>query len=157
MANAILQDMSLCMECQACRVACQAQNGLPPEESFIRFRFREQGRYPNVTHHIARFSCHHCNEAACEEMCLTGATFKGETGLTHFDRDRCIGCGYCEAYCPFWIPELKGGKASRCGGCQDLVEAGKAPTCVSTCISGALSYGPRAEMLKKAQDRVAAL
>lgn len=157
MAYAILQDMSLCMECQACRVACQAQNGLQPRESYVRFRFVDVGTYPNVTHHVARLTCLHCVDAACANACPTGATFKGESGLTHFNPGRCVGCGACVESCPFDISQMKGRDASRCTGCAELTENGQAPACVATCVANALSYGPRDEMLKKAEARVKVL
>lgn len=154
---AILQDMSLCMECQACRVSCQMQNGLKPEDVFVKFQFAEQGSFPKVSHHISRFTCLHCTEAACVMACPTGAVYKGETGLTHFDGDRCSGCAYCEHQCPFGIPEIKEGRAWRCVGCESLTSQGKAPACVSTCMANALTFGPREELLAKAAKRVEAL
>jgi len=157
MTQAILQDMSLCMECQGCRVSCQMQNGLQADQVFIKFRFAEQGTYPKVTHQISRFTCLHCADAACVQACPTGAVYKGKTNLTHFDADRCSGCGYCAQVCPFGIPEMRENRALRCVGCESLTENGKPPACVSTCIAGALSYGTREEMLKKAEKRVAAL
>jgi len=156
-AQAILQDMSLCMECQGCRVACQMQNGLAPDQVYIRFRFHEQGSYPKVTHHIGRFTCLHCTEAACIKVCPTGAVYKGETALTHFDGAKCSGCGYCAEACPFQIPQVKADKALRCTGCEQLTENGKSPACVATCMAGALSFGSADEMLQKAEKRVAAL
>lgn len=156
-AQAILQDLSLCMECQGCRVACQMQNGLPPEDVYVTFRFIEQGTFPKVTHHVSRLSCLHCQEAACVQVCPTGATFKGETGLTHYTAEKCSGCAYCVEACPFGIPEIKHGRALRCTGCEALTEKGKPPACVLTCLAGALSNGPREEMLKKAEQRVQAL
>ncbi|MFZ5827885.1 MAG: 4Fe-4S dicluster domain-containing protein [Bacillota bacterium] len=156
-AHAILQDMSLCMECQACRVACQMQNQLPPEKVFVRFNFKESGSYPNVRHNIARITCFHCKDAVCVSSCPTGANWKGESGLTHHDPTYCGGCTACVVDCPFSVPVMQDGKAIRCNGCEALTENGKAPACVSTCISGALTYGPRGEMLKRAEKRVATL
>jgi len=155
--QAILQDMSLCMECQGCRVACQMQNGLPPEQSYVKFRFAEQGAYPKVAYHVSRFTCQHCADAACVKGCPTGAAYKGETGLTHFEATKCSGCAYCAENCPFGIPQVSGNTAVRCVGCEALTENGKPPVCVATCIAGALTYGPREEMRAKAEKRVAAL
>lgn len=154
---AILQDMSLCMECQACRIACQMQNNLEPDHAFVKFRFTEAGTYPSVTHHVARLCCFHCEEAACVQICPTGACYKGATGLTHFDADRCTGCAYCAECCPFEVPAVQGNRAFRCVGCEALTAGGKSPACVSTCMAGALSYGPREEMLARARERVSAL
>lgn len=156
-AHMILQDMTLCMECQGCRVSCQMQNGLKPERAYIKFRFQESGSFPNVKNDISRFSCFHCSNAACISVCPTGAVYKGESGLTHFSPDKCSGCAYCEQQCPFGIPTVEENRAWRCIGCESLTANGKAPACVSTCMAGALAYGPREEMLKKAEQRVAIL
>lgn len=156
-ATAILQDTSLCIECQACRVACQMQNQLPADVSYTKFVFRESGTFPKVTHHVVRMTCQHCTEAACVAVCPTGAVTKGSTGLTAFDPARCSGCAYCAQVCPFSVPTVPENRAVRCVGCPSLTENGQPPACVQTCLAGALGYGPRAEMLKKAEQRVAAL
>ncbi|HYG56583.1 MAG TPA: 4Fe-4S dicluster domain-containing protein [Symbiobacteriaceae bacterium] len=157
MTLAFVQDMSLCMECQGCRVACQTQNGLPAEQTFVRLRFHDSGTYPRAQHHVARITCQHCLKPTCVSHCPTGATYVGESGLVHFNADKCIGCGWCEKRCPFEVPKVVQGKALRCTGCESLTEYGKEPACVSTCISGALAFGPREEMLQRAEARVAAL
>lgn len=155
--HAILQDMSLCMECQGCRVACQMQNGLTPEQVYIKFRFHESGSFPKVKTEVSRFTCFHCEEAGCVKACPFGAVYKGATGLTHFDLSKCADCGRCGEFCPFDIPTFAEYRPFRCGGCEPLTENGKAPACVSTCMANALTYGPREEMLKKANQRVATL
>jgi formate dehydrogenase iron-sulfur subunit len=133
------------------------QNGLAPEDVYVKFHFTELGTFPKVASHISRFACQHCKEAACVKVCPTGAVFKGDTGLTHFNADKCSGCGYCAEECPFGIPEIKGNRAVRCTGCEPLTENGKPPMCVQNCIANALTFGPRDELLKKAEARVAAL
>lgn len=155
--QAILQDMSLCMECQACRVACQMEKGLPPDQTYVKFRFNESGKYPDVQYYAARMTCQHCTEAECRLACPTGAVYKGESGLTHWNEAKCTGCGICAKFCPFGAIGITEGTAVRCDGCPDLTENGKAPVCVQTCIAGALAFGPRSEMLAKAQKRVDAL
>lgn len=157
MAAAILQDMSLCMECQSCRVACQMHAGLPPAQAYSTVRAVDRGSYPNVQHHALRTTCYHCGDAACVKVCPTAATYKGESGLTHFTPAKCIGCGDCAEACPFHVPRLEQQKAVRCTGCQPLTAAGKPPVCVATCITGALDYGTREAMLTKAEKRVGAL
>lgn len=50
-----------CIGCYACRTACQRQNDLLPDESFIRFEEREVGKYPNVTVEHIPLQCMHCS------------------------------------------------------------------------------------------------
>ncbi|MFR3092799.1 MAG: 4Fe-4S ferredoxin [Eggerthella lenta] len=52
-----------CIGCYACRTACQRQNDLLPDESFIRFEEREVGKYPNVTVEHIPLQCMHCEDA----------------------------------------------------------------------------------------------
>ncbi len=152
-----LMDTSLCVECQACRVACQMQNQLPHNRTLIRFRFQETGSYPAVTNHITRITCMHCQLAPCVKICPTGALVKGENTLTYLAPERCSGCGYCAQICPFKVPQALDNRSYKCMACRELVEEGKEPVCVSTCIANALKFGERAELLKSAEKRVAAL
>ncbi len=161
---AILFDSSLCLGCQACRVACQAQNGTGPAATFLRLPTNERGTYPRVQALTRRAACLHCGDAACVAVCPVGATYKGPTGLTHVNVEQCIECGLCAKACPFGVPVLRAGyprdrmrRAFRCVGCESLVNAGGVPACVSTCIGGALRYGPRDQLLREGQTRVAAL
>jgi formate dehydrogenase iron-sulfur subunit len=162
--TAILFDSSLCLGCQACRVACQAQNGTGPAATFLRLPTTERGAYPRVAALTRRTACYHCGEAACVAICPVKATYKGPTGLTHVNVEQCIECGLCTKACPFGVPVLRANypragmrRAFRCVGCESLVNAGQTPACVSTCIGGALRYGPRDQMVREAQARVAAL
>lgn len=152
---ALLMDTSLCVECQACRVACQNENSLPVELSYIRFDFIEYGEYPKVEHQICRKSCMHCTDAPCVEECPVKALYKGEQGFTHLDYEKCIGCGMCARSCPYDVPTIHEGKMYKCIGCPELINDGKAPACASTCLANAVTYGPIEEMIAKAEERVA--
>ncbi len=161
---AILFDSSLCLGCQACRVACQGQNSTGPAATFLRVPTTESGTYPRVAAATRRAACLHCGEAACVSVCPAKATYKGPTGLTHVNVEQCIECGLCVKACPFGVPVLRAGypkagmrRAFRCVGCENLVNAGGTPACISTCIGGALSYGPREELLRQAAARAGAL
>ena len=81
-----------CIGCYACRTACQRQNDLLPDESFIRFEEREVGKYPNVTVEHIPLQCMHCEDAPCASVCPTGAAHMGSDGIVEVDHGRCIGC-----------------------------------------------------------------
>ena len=84
-----------CIGCYACRTACQRQNDLLPDESFIRFEEREVGKYPNVAVEHIPLQCMHCEDAPCASVCPTGAAHMGSDGIVEVDHGRCIGCLYC--------------------------------------------------------------
>jgi formate dehydrogenase iron-sulfur subunit len=150
---AILMDTGRCVECQACRIACQNLNQLPPEQAYLKFMFVEQGEYPQVNHFIARYSCMNCGEAPCVKVCPTGTLYKGENGFTYVDKDKCSGCAYCTNVCPYQVPHCINNKVSKCEGCLTLVAEGSEPACVNTCISNALKFGDRDELVKLGLER----
>ena len=132
-----------CIGCYACRTACQRQNDLLPDESFIRFEEREVGKYPNVTVEHIPLQCMHCEDAPCVAVCPTGAAFIGADGIVGVDEGRCIGCKYCMAACPYGarIQIKKTGVIEKCRFCWYEGEPGNPPRCVGTCISGARLFG----------------
>ena len=89
----MLIDLSLCIGCNACTVACKRENDVPLGafntwiESFD--VERPDGR-------IARANvpkqCNHCADAPCVQVCPTGASYRAEDGTVQIDQDKCIGC-----------------------------------------------------------------
>ena len=152
--KAILMDNSLCVECQACRVACQNEYEIDIEYSFIKFNSIEKGEYPNVAYHLRRNSCMHCPDAPCIAVCPVDALSESEEGFTVIDAETCIACGRCLDICPFDVPEIGSERMYKCDLCQHRIKDGKDPACVDTCIAYALDYGDYEEMLEKGNDRV---
>ena len=140
----MLIDLSLCIGCNACTVACKRENDVPLGacntwiESFD--VERPDGR-------IARANvpkqCNHCADAPCVKVCPTGASYRAEDGTVQIDQDRCIGCKYCMAACPYGvrIQIEKTGVIEKCRFCWYEGEPGNPPACVGTCISGARVFG----------------
>ena len=94
-------------------------------------------------------------------MCPSGCLQHDETGFVTFDRDKCIGCQYCRSACPYDVPRHTGIgisgadiKINKCTGCPDRIAHDMEPACVHTCQPGALQFGPRDEMLERAEKRV---
>src|SRR5579884_1562045 len=75
--------------------------------------------------------CKHCTEAACLDVCPTGALFRTEFGTVVVQEDVCNGCGYCVPACPFGVigrRESDGG-AHKCTLCYDRIGDGLTPAC----------------------------
>ena len=132
-----------CVGCYACRLACQAKNHLEPGESFIKFHELETGTYPNVYNEIVPTQCQHCEDAPCAAVCPTHATYVTDSGVVLVDPEKCIGCKYCMAACPYQarIVQESTGVVEKCRVCWENVEPGNPPACAGTCISGARVFG----------------
>ncbi|HUL58879.1 MAG TPA: 4Fe-4S dicluster domain-containing protein [Anaeromyxobacteraceae bacterium] len=146
-------DLDRCIGCRACVVACCTGNGLPPGAAFIEVsdlvRRTPDGLWGSFAHH----RCFHCGEAACVEVCPTGALSKWK-GLTVVAAERCSGCGYCVDACPFRVPRVVDGAVAKCVACVDQLKEGEAPWCQRTCPSQAIRFGARDAILADARARV---
>jgi formate dehydrogenase iron-sulfur subunit len=156
MEYAFLLDMSRCIGCDACVVACKAGNQLPVGTQYIEIIEHTSGTFPDLTGGIQNHRCYHCIDASCVAVCPTGALFK-EDGLTRLNADACSGCGYCVQSCPYGIPKMENGRATKCDACASTVAGGEVPWCVQTCPAQALKYDQRDLILAEANQRVAAI
>lgn len=132
-----------CVGCYACRMACQMINKLEPEEAFISYKEIEQGTYPSVYAETVPVQCMHCENAPCQQVCPTHATYTTESGVVLVDEEKCIGCKYCMMACPYGVRDWN--KASKtvekCTLCGHLTANGELPACVKSCSAGARFYG----------------
>lgn len=147
-----------CVGCYACRLACQAKNHLEPGESFIKFHELETGTYPNVYNEIVPTQCQHCEDAPCAAVCPTHATYVTDSGVVLVDPEKCIGCKYCMAACPYqarWVDDDTG-EVGKCTFCHHRTAHGLLPACVSTCVTRARYFGdlddPSSDIAKKVAD-----
>lgn len=146
-----------CIGCYACRVACQRQNDLLPDEDFIRFEEREWGTYPAVGVEHVPLQCMHCEDAPCASVCPTGAAHMGADGIVAVDQGRCIGCLYCMAACPYQVRvrNSQTGAVDKCRFCvvSEYETGTKMCNCVSACLTGARIFGdlddPDSEIAKE--------
>jgi formate dehydrogenase iron-sulfur subunit len=169
-----LIDISKCIGCKACQVACMQWNDLRDEvgtttgiydnpvdltdQSWTVMRFAEykspEGKLEWL---IRKDGCMHCEDPGCLKACPSpGAIVKYGNGIVDFNSSNCIGCGYCVAGCPFNIPRIskKDNKAYKCTLCSDRVAVGLEPACVKTCPTGAIQFGAKTDMVKRGEKRV---
>ena len=134
-----------CVGCYACRVACQMVNGLESDEAFIKFDEMEQGVYPNVYAEVVPVQCMHCEDAPCEAVCPTHATYTTDSGVVLVDEEKCIGCKYCMAACPYQVRtrNSKTGEVDKCRFCtlSSYENGTKMCSCVDACLTGARIFG----------------
>ncbi len=172
-----LIDLSRCIGCKACQAACMEWNDLrdeigenrgyytnPPDlsgQSWTLMRFHEReiaGR--GLAWLIVKDGCLHCGDPGCLRACpAPGAIVQFSNGIVDFQEDACIGCGYCQAGCPFDVPRFGrvDGKAYKCTLCSDRVSVGLEPACVKTCPTQCLSFGAKGDMLGLGAERLAEL
>ena len=91
-------DQSKCVGCGYCTLACQAHNDVNPEIQWN--RVTTAGEVAGKTVFLPR-PCMNCAKAPCVEVCPVKASYYRSDGIVMMDYDRCIGCRYCEAACPY--------------------------------------------------------
>ena len=180
MAVAMLQDMSRCIGCKACQVACKEWNELPAVETrnegdyenprdlgpttWTRVQFQELDNGGEPRWLFFKQQCMHCTDAACVRVCPTGALKHDSAGFVSFERDLCNGCGYCADFCPYGAIRMGvdsvwtgGAKAAKCTLCEDRIANGQEPACAKACPADAIQFGDREELIAAGEERVAAL
>ncbi len=177
-------DLNRCIGCAACVMACKQQNGTASGVFWCNVYTREVGEYPTSKMSVIPMSCMHCDDAPCVNVCPTGASYKREDGIVLVDYDLCIGCRVCINACPYNArhynyvdpkkkPYWEGfeltpfekvktvthgyGKTEKCVFCYELLEQGKEPACVTTCVSNARIVGdlsdPNSELRKAIAEK----
>lgn len=158
-----------CIGCQTCSFACKMQNGITKGMRWNRVITEgcdavdgAVGQFPNLSRSYLPLACQHCENAACQRVCPTGATYKDDKGRVEIDYDKCIGCRMCMAACPYnvrsfnWeepvhlpdfsygdkdVPTRVKGVVEKCTLCKERTDRGEEPMCVKCCPMKARIFG----------------
>jgi len=160
---AMVIDLSRCRNARKCVAACQSAHHLRPEQFHIN-TYRMQDAEFTQPYFLPK-PCFHCENPPCTKVCPVGATFKRSDGLVLIDNERCIGCRFCIAACPYsarsfnWfepkdsekdkdkiydvelnVPQKKG-TITKCLFSADRLRQNELPYCVSACPNGVFYFG----------------
>lgn len=106
-----LIDTKRCMGCRACLASCATENHFTPGSPWNVMVEYEVGAYPAVKRVYNTMNCMHCEKPACKAACDSvgaKAISRNKYGVVLIDYDKCIGCGYCAAVCPYGAPQMNG-------------------------------------------------
>ncbi|MBI2215690.1 MAG: 4Fe-4S dicluster domain-containing protein [Candidatus Rokubacteria bacterium] len=158
-------DLKRCIGCYGCQLSCKAEHGTPPGVFFARVVKREFGTFPNTQLTFLPLLCFHCTDAACVEVCPTGASHYRQGGIVDIDATMCVGCRACIQACPYGARYYHDEQAAyfpgqgltpyeqrkyathttgvvmKCNFCIDRVTSGLEPACVANCASRARVFG----------------
>lgn len=160
-------DLSNCKNARKCMAACQGAHELLPYQHHINV-MQMQDTESTAPYYMPK-PCFHCDNPPCTKVCPVNATFKRKDGIVLIDNERCIGCRFCIAACPYsarifqWfepeyteeernriydvelnVPQKKG-TISKCLFSADKLRKGELPYCVSACPNGVFWFGDKLE------------
>jgi Fe-S-cluster-containing dehydrogenase component len=160
-------DLSKCRNARNCVTACQSAHHLRPHEYHMNTLAMQESK--DTAPYFMPKNCQHCDNPPCVSVCPVDATYKRPDGIVLIDNERCIGCRFCMAACPYsarmfhWqepqmaaedkdltydvelnVPHKKG-TISKCLFSADCLRIGKLPYCVSACPNGVYYFGDQNE------------
>jgi molybdopterin-containing oxidoreductase family iron-sulfur binding subunit len=160
-------DLAKCRNARKCISACQSAHHLRPYEYHMNTLVMQESA--NTPAYFMPKPCQHCDNPPCVAVCPVDATFKRQDGIVLIDNERCIGCRFCMAACPYsarmfhWqepqdteadrgkeynielnVPQKKG-TISKCLFSADRLRENMLPYCVSACPNGVYYFGDENE------------
>ncbi|MEG1496984.1 MAG: 4Fe-4S dicluster domain-containing protein [Clostridiales bacterium] len=171
--SGVLCDITKCIGCGSCTVACKLWNDLDytkgnahgfdtklSEETWTTVQYYEtKNPKGQDVLRFAKHQCMHCIDPSCVSVCFADAITVNEDGAVVYNAKKCVGCRYCMIACPYDVPKYEWDKTFpsviKCQLCSEKLAEGSSPSCTMACPTGALTYGDRDELLAKAKGIIA--
>ena len=166
-------DLAKCKNALKCQSACNKHHYITGDNAWLKvYKMQEAD---DTAPYWMPMACQHCDKPACVTVCPVDATFKRKDGIVLIDNERCIGCRFCMAACPYstrvfnWeepnqnemseitmdmpehsSPEYAGmpsvkGTVDKCDFCPHAIQKGELPHCVTACPNGVFYFGDKYE------------
>ena len=166
-------DLARCKNALKCVDACNKHHLISGKNAWLKVYKMQESK--DTAPYWMPSTCQHCDQPACVTVCPVDATFKRRDGIVLIDNERCIGCRFCMAACPYsarvfnWeepnqgditmnldmnhtmpSPEHAGipsvkGTVDKCDFCPHQIDKGELPHCVSACPNGVFYFGDKYE------------
>jgi molybdopterin-containing oxidoreductase family iron-sulfur binding subunit len=160
-------DLAKCNNARKCITACQKMHYSPDDVEWLQVKLMKDNEKGSP--YWFPKTCFHCDNPPCVKVCPVDATFKRDDGLVLIDNERCIGCKFCMAACPYstrvfnwderelseaekmcsYSPEssvpAQEGTVEKCDFCPDMARIGQLPDCVTACPNGVFYFGDENE------------
>jgi Fe-S-cluster-containing dehydrogenase component len=151
-------NLARCAHALKCQSSCNKHHNLSDDHKWLKV-FKMQDAENTAPYWMPR-PCFQCEKPPCVKVCPVDATYRRSDGIVLIDNERCIGCRFCMAACPYSVrvfnweepqqppesanvaysPETslprKKGTVEKCDFCPDMLKQGKLPHCVSACPNG---------------------
>jgi molybdopterin-containing oxidoreductase family iron-sulfur binding subunit len=158
----LIVDLGRCRNARKCIEGCEKHHHLTPDRPFIKVLKMQDN--PRSSPYWMPKKCFQCDNPPCVKVCPVGATYKRSDNIVLIDNERCIGCRFCMAACPYsarvfnwgkpkepkgyekvYSPETsvpsKIGTVEKCDFCPDMLRQKKLPPCITDCPNGVLYFG----------------
>jgi molybdopterin-containing oxidoreductase family iron-sulfur binding subunit len=162
-------DLAKCRNALKCQESCNKNHYITGKNAWLKIYKMQQN--DGTAPFWMPMMCQHCDAPACVTVCPVDATFKRQDGIVLIDNERCIGCRFCMAACPYstrvfnwgdpdqdeamasgglhmtaYSPEHAGvpsikGTVDKCDFCPHMIRQDELPHCVSACPNDVFLFG----------------